>query len=84
VRGWRAGRPDGGRGRRDPACGSPVAATRPQSIDYLFFLPLGKEKNATADARITYNFLTSIYAGLTALNTPASQNFMNDYHRGSP
>jgi len=61
-----------------------VAATRPQSTDYRFFLPQGKEKNATAGTHIAYNFLTPIYPGLTALNTPASQNFMNESTKGSP
>jgi hypothetical protein len=61
-----------------------VAATRPQKADYRFFLPLGKEKNATAGTTIAYNSLTPIYQGLTALNTPASQNFMNEPTKGSP
>jgi hypothetical protein len=62
------------------SCGGNPAAKG----DYRFFLPSGKEKNATAGATIAYNFLTPIYPGLTALNTPASQNFMNEPTKGSP
>jgi hypothetical protein len=43
-----------------------------------------KRKNATVGAHIAYNSLTPIYPGLTALNTPASQNFMNESTKGSP
>jgi hypothetical protein len=31
-----------------------------------------------------YNSLTPIYPGLTALNTEAGQNFMNESTKGSP
>jgi hypothetical protein len=62
------------------SCGGNPAA----KSDYRVFLPLGKEKNATAGANIAYNFLTPIYRGLTALNIPASQNFMNAPTKGSP
>jgi hypothetical protein len=65
-----------------------VAATRPQSTDYLFFFPQGKEeigRQSMTNAKvIAYNSLTPIYARLTALNTPASQNFMNESTEGSP
>ena len=33
---------------------------------------------------IAYNSLTPIYPGLTALNIPTSQNFMNESTKGSP
>jgi len=62
------------------SCGGNPAAKN----DYRFFLPIGKEKNATAFACIAYNFLTAIYPGLTPLNTPASQNFMTESTKGPP
>jgi hypothetical protein len=43
-----------------------------------------KRKKRTAGAHIAYNFLTVIYPGLTAFNTLASQNFMNESTEGSP
>jgi carboxyl-terminal processing protease len=45
---------------------------RPQSTDYLPFLPSGKERRPVNMA--AYNSLTPIYPRLTALNTFASQN----------
>jgi hypothetical protein len=45
-----------------------------QKIDYLIFLPSGKEKSPSIRAKTTaiaYSALTPIYLGLTALNIPA-------------
>jgi hypothetical protein len=45
-----------------------------QRIDYLCFLPAGKEEKLPMDA----------YNSLTALNIPARQNLMNESTKGSP
>jgi hypothetical protein len=51
-----------------------------QSIDYLIFLPSGKEKRPSIRAKTT----GIAYISLTALNTLASQNVMHESTKGSP